>query len=196
MDLSLTKYSDDWKDAHLANDPEYTEEMQRFDRWCRRCYELGRSQELNEAYKLSNDNERRRRREPNEFLDRRIAKVLGQECSGEKVFGDGSVHFTNEGFDPDWMDADLIEHGIPVIELMKEWLLLNGSADGKPEREKIEEEIKAECIWEIVRESVKKEKQSLGSSVNQKGRRQQKRKTFAKTASNRRKNRLGWLSRR
>lgn len=134
IDLSLTKYNDDWKSKKLADDPEYTEDIQAIDRWYHRRLELYKSQAINDVILEQNERELRRRNRVRKALHLHVEATYKGE-SPENV-QDFHEHLSteavlrpsiNKDFDEDWMDEDLKKRGLyqPEMEILKKWIQLN-----------------------------------------------------------------------
>lgn len=162
IDLSLTRYDDNWKSKTLADDPIYTEDMQALDRWAHRCLEMYRNKAINAVFEEYNEMERYRRNKSREEIRLDLEDTFGDEMP-EKVaeFKEyicsevAKRPSVNQDFDDHWMDEDLKQRGLyhPGLETMRQWLELSAISSSKKTCEKLREELIAEVVLEAVRDA-------------------------------------------
>ena len=162
IDLSQTKYDDNWKSKTLADDPIYTEDMQALDRWAHRCLEMYRNKAINAVFNEYNDLELKRRNRTREEIRLDIEETFGDELPEkvaefkEYICGEAVRRPSiNDNFDEHWMDEDLKQRGLyhPGMETMRQWLELSALSSSKKTCEKLREELQAEVVLEAIRDA-------------------------------------------
>ena len=162
IDLSQTKYDDNWKSKTLADDPIYTEDMQALDRWAHRCLEMYRNKAINAVFNEYNDLELKRRNRTREEILLDIEETFGDEIPEKvaefKEYICSEVEkrpSVNQDFDDHWMDKDLKQRDLyhPGLETMRQWLELSAISSSKKTCEKLREELIAEVVLEAVRDA-------------------------------------------
>lgn len=162
IDLSQTKYDDNWKSKTLADDPIYTEDMQALDRWAHRCLEMYRNKAINAVFNEYNDLELKRRNRTREEIRLDIEETFGDEIPEkvaefkEYICGKAVRRPSiNDNFDEHWMDEDLKQRGLyhPGMETMRQWLELSALSSSKKTCEKLREELQAEVVLEAIRDA-------------------------------------------
>lgn len=160
IDLSLTKYDDNWKSKILADDPIYTEDMQALDRWAHRCLEMYRKKAINAVFEEYNEMERYRRNKSREEIRLDLEETFGDNMPEnvaefkEYICSEAPRHpSVNQDFDDHWMDKDLKQRDLyhPGLETMRQWLELSAISSSKKTCEKLREELIAEVVLEAVR---------------------------------------------
>lgn len=132
IDLSRTRYADNWTSKKLEADPRYTERLKIFDRWCRRWMEYYRRKEINALLGAANEREKQRREQTRLELREHLAETFGDDwpASVQKLkdttFKEVKKPAANAGFNANWIDDELKSFGMytPELEIVKEWLQL------------------------------------------------------------------------
>lgn len=150
LDLSCTIYDDNYKSKKLADNPDYTEDIQAIDRWFQRRIELYKRQAFNAVLQEQNERERRRRNKVRKALSLLMKETLGDNLP--ETMSDDYPHYVyseapmpksiNEGFNENWIDEDLKRRGLyhPCMELIKQWLKLTVTASQESQCDKMREE--------------------------------------------------------
>lgn len=155
IDLSLTKYDDNWKSKILADNPIYTEDMQALDRWAHRCLEMYQNKAINAVFDEYNEMERKRRNITREKIRLDIEETFGDDIPEkvaefkEYICGEAVRRPSiNQNFDEHWMDEDLKKRSLynSGIEIMRQWLELFAISSSKKTCEKLREELTAEIV--------------------------------------------------
>lgn len=155
IDLSLTKYDDNWKSKILADDPIYTEDMQALDRWAHRCLEMYQNKAINAVFDEYNEMELKRRNIAREKIRLDIEETFGDDIPEkvaefkEYICGEAVRHPSiNQNFDEHWMDEDLKQRNLynSGIEIMRQWLEISAISSSKKTCEKLREKLTAEIV--------------------------------------------------
>lgn len=163
IDLSHTRYADNWASKILEADPRYTERLQIFDRWCRRWMEYYRRKEINALLGAANEREKQRREQTRLELREHLAETFGDDCPDavQKVknatFREVKKPAANTGFNADWIDDELKRFGLytPELEIVKDWLQLVAIESVQGSCEKLKKIIEDEEALSLLEDNVR-----------------------------------------